>query len=116
MDALGKQRPTNFPQGHLVFRRPVPDLQDVVGGFGVERQELQAGEAGRGLRNNSRAQTAGARLHHLEQLQQESPVFCIISDISYRTHVMGLSKSQTQVLVSPRTATLPSSLVCDNMQ
>lgn len=37
-----QQRATHLLQGHLILRRPIPHLQDVVGSLGVERQKLEA--------------------------------------------------------------------------
>ena len=41
VDALRQQRAANLPQRHLVLRRPIPHLQDVVGRLCVERKELE---------------------------------------------------------------------------
>lgn len=42
VDPFRQQRAAHLLQGHLVVRRPIPHLQDVVGGLGVESQKLEA--------------------------------------------------------------------------
>lgn len=42
VDPLRQQRAAHLLQGHLVLRRAVPHLQDVVGSLGVESQKLEA--------------------------------------------------------------------------
>lgn len=47
-----QQRAADLLQGHLVLRRPIPHLQDVVGSLSVESQKLEA-NSGTTTKSNS---------------------------------------------------------------
>lgn len=43
VDSLGQQRTANLLQRHLILRRPIPNLQNVMGGLCVECKKLETG-------------------------------------------------------------------------